>query len=78
MRSGRKTCNAVTSTGYDWTWWSQNFTEGSTWRLDTTALPPFEERKPALFWRGSSISWDGVRYAAVRDCFRRGSALHSL
>jgi hypothetical protein len=65
-RSGRKTCNAVTTTGYDWVWWSQNFTDGSAWRLDSTPVPSWTDRTPKLFWRGSSISWDGIRARAAR------------
>jgi len=56
-RTGRRTCNAVTTTTYDWTY------PGSMPAVYDGA--PWEQRKPVLGWRGSLIG-TGARARAVR------------
>lgn len=56
-QSGWKTCNALTTTSYDWTWPGAmpGVYEGPVW----------EQRQPKLMWRGSLIG-SGLRARLVR------------
>jgi hypothetical protein len=65
-QSGRKACNVVTTSGYDWNWWGSNFTSGSPWRLDAHKMPPWKGRAGKMVWRGLLISQDAVRSRALR------------
>merc|ERR1740138_2059457 len=51
-QSGRKSCNVITMSTYDWNWWGSNFTQGNHWRLSHPP-PLWKTRIGKLVWRGS-------------------------
>jgi len=64
-QSGRKACNVITTSTYDWNWWGSNFTEGNTWRLDRPP-PAWKQRLNKMVWRGSLLSQESIRSRAIR------------
>eukprot|EP00746_Dinoflagellata_sp_MGD_P078329 gnl/MRDRNA2_/MRDRNA2_31334_c0_seq1.p1 gnl/MRDRNA2_/MRDRNA2_31334_c0~~gnl/MRDRNA2_/MRDRNA2_31334_c0_seq1.p1 ORF type:complete len:579 (-),score=114.42 gnl/MRDRNA2_/MRDRNA2_31334_c0_seq1:141-1877(-) len=65
--NARKECRVITVPNYDWNHYSENFTDGSIYRLDTGAKPmPWKTREAKLVWRGEQLAWDGSRPRALR------------
>jgi len=65
--NARPECDVIEApSGYDWIMPQQDFSNGSSWRADTHASPPWASRKPTLVWRGGILSWDGSRSRGLR------------